>query len=165
MRRLSPRRWHSQLHSTQPKFISRHDSRAEAAAGRTYQAVRLGWRLRATCHATNCDRRGLDRQSSFCRTTAGTQRRKCTGEERGLDARERTHFDGDSLDQAGAAAGSDCGDLRQQGLADGQLVHSAERSLLRDSLMYVRAQTTQSRACSDSKILNGMRGDVSAGMT
>jgi hypothetical protein len=41
-----------------------------------------------------------------------------------LNTRKRTHFYDDPLDGIGATLGRDCGNLCQQGLADGQLMHS-----------------------------------------
>ncbi len=68
----------------------------------------------------------------------------------GSTPRERTHFDGDSLDHSGTASRRDVGDLRQQSLADGQLVHSVERSASAQAfLCTLAAQTSASAKCSD----------------
>ena len=103
---------YSQGDATQPQFIPCHDACAKVPAQGAYEAIGRRARLFAAARAANDHRGRFDGQRCLGRrAAAGAQDLKCTGEQIGLNATERSGFDGDVLHGAGAAVHCDVIDL------------------------------------------------------
>jgi hypothetical protein len=108
----------------QPQFVSTNDARAVSATYTAQQTVWLSLRFGAAAYAADRDHRCCDRQRGFRCTAAGPRNFKRAGEECRFDAGERANLHVDSGDGTCAASHRNFGNLRQERLADGQLVHA-----------------------------------------
>ena len=151
----------SQLDAAQAQFIAGYDSGSKSPACRTCQSVRRGLRLRAAAYASDGDARLFDEKRRLRRAASRPHDPKCIGKQHRLNATERTHLDGNALDDTCASTLNELGDLPQQRLANRQLVHSsslAHRQLLLCTPPYRLSIYASADLCSQAR----MRVDVQA---
>jgi hypothetical protein len=113
------------LDTAQTQFLSPQYANAKLAARAAHEPVRGSLRLRTTARTANEHVGRFYQQLGLRRAATQAQDGEGTRQLRRLDSRKRSHLNDDSCDNRVHTRRRYRCNLRQQSLADGQLVHSS----------------------------------------